>query len=93
MYAPPNRMWTTRQAWAIFVSKHSRGRTWPYFCLLLTITLAVLQFTPYARIHFLLIMMPVTGWSFERLAFAELLAERDAEIARLRRDRGSSSNT
>ena len=84
-------MGKARQRWAMFVSRHSRGRVWPYFCLLLTIALIVLQFTRYSRIHFLLIMLVVTLLSFERLAFAELLADRDLEIARLRAEHGGSS--
>ena len=85
-------MGVARQRWALFVSKHSRGRAWPYFCLLLTLTLAVLQFTRFARVHFLLIMVPVTAWVFERLAFTELLSERDDEIATLRRTAAEASS-
>jgi hypothetical protein len=85
-------MGLARQRWALFVSAHAHGRNWPYFCLLLTITLGILQFTRYARVHFLLVMLPVTAWAFERLAFTELLAERDAEVARLRRHTADSSN-
>ncbi len=68
------------QRWAKFVLAHSRCRVWPYFCLALTATLVALQFTKYARGHFLLVMLVVTLMAFERLAFAELFAANQAQI-------------
>ncbi len=64
-----------RQKWALFVLPHSRNRLWPYFCLALMLALVVLQFTKYAHIHFLLVMLIVTLMAYERWAFAELFAE------------------
>ncbi len=64
----------------MFVLTHSRCRVWPYFCLVLTVTLVVLQFTKHARVHFLLVMLVVTLMAFERLAFAELFAANQAQM-------------
>jgi len=76
-----------RHRWALFVQRHSQGPAWPYACLLLTVILCILQFTKYAHLHFLLIMMVLTVMSFERWAFAELLTARDREIERLGQER------
>jgi hypothetical protein len=70
----------------MFVQRYSRWPICPYSSLFLTVALVILQFTKYAHIHFLLIMLPVTLLLFERLAFAELLAAKDAEIRRLQHD-------
>jgi hypothetical protein len=70
--------------WIEFVRKYSKSRVWPYACLTLTLALAVLEFTKYAHVHFLLVMVVVTMMAFERLAFTELLADKDSEIERLR---------
>jgi hypothetical protein len=51
----------------------------------------ILQFTKYARPHFLLIMLPVTLMLFERLAFTELLSARDSEIRRLQQQNKASA--
>ncbi len=75
-----------RQRWATFVLKYSRWRICPYSSLLLTIVLVIMQFTNYARPHFLLMMLLLTLMLFERLAFAELFAARDAEIRTLRHE-------
>jgi hypothetical protein len=72
-----------RQRWALFVLRYSRSRIWPYFCLLLTLALVVLQFTRYAHVHFLLVMAVVTLMAYERLAFAELFAQQRSRIAEL----------
>lgn len=74
--------------WASFVLRHSLTPVWPYFCLLLTLSLLALEFTPYAHFHFLLIAALLTLMAFERWGFAQLLAEKDAEIKRLRGDSG-----
>jgi hypothetical protein len=71
--------------WIEFVRKYSQSRVWPYACLLLTLALVVLQFTDYAHFHFLLVMLVVTLMAFERLAFTELLAEKDKTIEELKR--------
>jgi hypothetical protein len=70
--------------WIEFVRMYSQSRAWPYGCLLLTVALIVLQFTVYAHIHFLLVMLVVTLMAFERLAFTELLAEKDQTIEELK---------
>jgi hypothetical protein len=70
--------------WIEFVRKYSKWRVWPYSCLIVTLALAVLEFTKYAHVHFLLIMIVVTIMAFERLAFTELLADKDIEIERLK---------
>jgi hypothetical protein len=64
-----------RRKWALIVLEHSHPRLWLCFCLLLTAALIILQFTRYARFHFLLVMLVTTVMAFERLAFAELFAE------------------
>ena len=74
-----------RHQWALFVLRHSRSRIWPYGCLLITLTLIVLQFTKYAHFHFLLVMLVVTLMAYERLAFAELFAEQKKRIETLER--------
>jgi hypothetical protein len=71
---------TLRRKWAFFVLKHSHPRLWLHFCLLLTATLIILQFTKYARVHFLLVMLVATLMAYERLAFAELFAEQKIRI-------------
>jgi hypothetical protein len=69
-----------RQRWALFVIRYARPKAWLYFCTILTLTLVALQFTRYARIHFLLVMLVLTLMAFERLAFAELFATQQRRI-------------
>ena len=71
---------TFRRRWVLFVLRYSRPRLWYYFCLALTGTLTVLQFTRFARVHFLLVMVVLTLMACERLAFAELFTERTGGI-------------
>jgi hypothetical protein len=73
-----------RRRWILVVRKYSKWRTAPYACLVLTIILAILQFTKYGHAHFLLVMSLVTLLAFERLAFTELLEEKDKEIETLK---------
>ncbi len=73
-----------RRRWILFVAKHSKWRTTPYACLVLTIILAILQFTKYEHAHFLLVMALVTLLAFERPAFTELLEEKEKEIETLK---------
>ena len=75
-----------RRRWILFVRRYSKWRATPYGCLALTIVLVVLQFTKYEHAHFLLVMALVTLLTFERLAFTELLAEKDKEIETLKRN-------
>ena len=60
--------------------QYSHPRLWLYFCLLLTAALIVLQFTKYAHFHFLLVMVVLTLMAYERLAFAELVADQRKRI-------------
>jgi hypothetical protein len=71
---------TFRRKWALFVLEHSYPRLWLSFCLLLTAGLIILQFTKYAHVHFLLIMLVATVMVYERLAFAELFAEQKTRL-------------
>ena len=81
-----------RHRWILFVARYSKTRIWPYTCLILTVLLIVLEFTKYAHFHFLLVMAVLTLMAYERLAFTELLAERDKEIEALkgRKDAGAT---
>jgi len=78
------------ERWVTFVYWHSRGLGWPCFYLSITIILCVLEIlrichvTEHSHIHFLLIMLVVTLWGFERLGFSRLLMAREREIERLR---------
>ena len=81
-----------RHRWILFVARYSKTRIWPYTCLMLTVLLVILQFTKYAHFHFLLVMVVLTVMAYERLAFTELLAEKEREIEALkgRKDVGAT---
>jgi len=73
-----------RHRWIMFVKKYSKWPATPYSCLILTIILIILQFTKYEHAHFLLVMALVTLLTFERLAFTELLMEKEKQIELLK---------
>ena len=80
-----------RHRWILFVAKYSKTRIWPYTCLILTALLVALEFTKYAHFHFLLVMVVLTVMAYERLAFTELLAQRDKEIEALKSKKGAGA--
>ena len=81
-----------RQRWALYVVGNSRFRVWPYCCLVMAITITILDFTFRSHDHYLpLLFGMLTMVSFERLGFAELLAAKDREIQKLQSESNASA--
>ena len=86
-----------RQKWALYIASNSRSRFMPYFAFTAAVGFGVWAWTASSESYwgapfgFFMFWIAATVLYFERRAFAELLAMKDAEIRRLQDQQKTSA--